>query len=45
MGLINFLMKLFRIKPGFNGTPKMFLAMVMEFQSKNNKEFVVHEVL
>jgi hypothetical protein len=23
----------------------MFLAMVMEFQSRNNKQFVVHEVL
>lgn len=45
MGLVNFLLKLFRIKPGFNGTPEMFLAMVMEFQSRNNKEFVVHEVL
>jgi hypothetical protein len=45
MGLVNFLLKLFRIKPGFNGTPEMFLAMVMEFQSRNNKQFVVHEVL
>ncbi len=45
MGLVNFLLKLFRIKPGFNGTPEMFLAMVMEFQSRNNKEFVVQEVL
>jgi hypothetical protein len=45
MGLLTFLLKLFRIKPGFNGTPEMFLAMVMEFQSRNNKEFVVHEVL
>jgi L-rhamnose mutarotase len=45
MGLLNFILKLFRIKPGFNGTPEMFLAMVMELQSRNNKEFVVHEVL
>jgi hypothetical protein len=45
MGLVNFLWKLFRIKPGFEGTPEMFLAMVMEFQSRNNKKFVVHEVL
>lgn len=45
MGLLNFLWKLFRIKPRFNGTPEMFLAMVMEFQSRNNTVFVVHEVL
>ncbi|WDF77160.1 hypothetical protein PQ469_25065 [Mucilaginibacter sp. KACC 22773] len=45
MGLFNFFLKLFRTKPGFNGTPEMFLAMVMEFQSRNNKVFVVHEVL
>lgn len=45
MGLPTFLLKLFRIKPGFNGTPEMFLAMVMDFQSRNNKEFMVHEVL
>lgn len=45
MGLFNFVTKLFRLKPGFNGTPEMFLAMVMEMQSQNNKEFKVHEVL
>jgi hypothetical protein len=45
MGLLNFLMKLFKFKPGWNGTPEMFLAMVMEMQSRNNKEFSVHEVL
>jgi len=41
MGLLNFLLKLFKIKPGFNGSPEMLLAMAMEFQSRNNKEFVV----
>jgi hypothetical protein len=45
MGLLHFLLKLFRIKPGFNGTPEMFLAMVIEFQLRNSKEFVMHEVL
>jgi hypothetical protein len=45
MGVLNFILKLFKVKPGFNGTPEMFLAMVMDFQSRNNKEFVVHEVL
>lgn len=45
MGLVNFLLKIFRFKPGWNGTPEMFLAMVMEMQSRNNPVFVVHEVL
>lgn len=45
MGLISFFQKLFRFKPGWNGTPEMFLAMVMEMQSQNNKEFSVREVL
>jgi hypothetical protein len=45
MGLLSFLIKLFKFKPGWNGTPEMFLAMVMEMQSRNNKEFSVREVL
>jgi hypothetical protein len=45
MGLFSFFQKLFRFKPGWNGTPEMFLAMVMEMQSQNNKEFSVREVL
>lgn len=45
MGLLSFLIKLFKFKPGWNGTPEMFLAMVMEMQSRNNKEFSVQEVL
>lgn len=45
MGLINFITKLFKFKPGFKGTPEMFLAMVMEMQSQNNKEYKIHEVL
>ena len=45
MGVLSFFLKLFKFKPRFKGTPEMFLAMVMEFQLRNNKEFVVHEVL
>ncbi|QEM07088.1 hypothetical protein DIU31_027610 [Mucilaginibacter rubeus] len=45
MGLLSFFLKLFKFKPGWNGTPEMFLAMVMEMQSTNNKEFSVREVL
>jgi hypothetical protein len=45
MGILSVFARLFKIKPGFNGTPEMFLAMVMEMQSQNNKEFIVQEVL
>jgi hypothetical protein len=45
MGVLSFFLRLFKFKPGWNGTPEMFLAMVMEMQSRNNKEFVVQEVL
>ncbi|QHS55931.1 hypothetical protein GWR56_10440 [Mucilaginibacter sp. 14171R-50] len=45
MGLFSFFLKLLKFKPGWNGTPEMFLAMVMEMQSRNNKEFSVREVL
>ncbi|MDB5285830.1 MAG: hypothetical protein JWR05_779 [Mucilaginibacter sp.] len=45
MGLLSFFLKLFRFKPGWNGTPEMFLAMVMEMQARNNKDFSAREVL
>lgn len=45
MGLLSFLKKIFKFKPGWAGTPEMLLAMVMEMQSRNNKEFSVLEVL
>jgi hypothetical protein len=45
MGLFSFFLKLFRFKPGWNGTPEMFLALVIEMQSQNNKEFSVREVM
>jgi len=45
MGLISYLLKLFKFKPGWNGTPEIFLAMVLEMQSQNNPEYAVHEVL
>ncbi|MBT2589122.1 hypothetical protein J7E50_02770 [Pedobacter sp. ISL-68] len=35
---------MFRFKPEWNGTPEMFLAMTMEMQSRNNKEYSVKEV-
>lgn len=45
MGLGSFFLKLFKFKPGWNGTPEMYLAFIMEMQAKNNKDFVVEEVL
>jgi hypothetical protein len=45
MGVVQFLRKLFKFKPRFNGTPEMFLAMVMEMQLTNNKEFSLRELL
>ncbi|MBS7565493.1 hypothetical protein KHS38_13860 [Mucilaginibacter sp. Bleaf8] len=45
MGLLRLVLKLFKFKPGFNGTPEMFLAMVMELQSRNNKAYSVTEML
>lgn len=45
MGIIDFFGKLFKGKRKFSGTPEMFLAMVMEFQSQNNKVYVAQEVL
>lgn len=44
MGLLSILKRLIP-KPRWNGTPEMFLAMVMEMQAQNNKEYSVHEVL
>lgn len=45
MGVLSFFSKLFKFKPVWNGTPEMFLAMVMEMQSRNNKDFSKQEVL
>jgi hypothetical protein len=45
MGILDFLLKAFKLKPGFNGTPEMFLAMVMEMQARNNKVYSLSEVL
>ncbi|WP_158828964.1 hypothetical protein [Mucilaginibacter lacusdianchii] len=45
MRFFQLLLRLFGFKPRWNGTPEMFLAMVLEMQSRNNKEFSVQEVL
>ncbi|MGJ1264825.1 hypothetical protein [Sphingobacterium spiritivorum] len=43
MGLLSFFSKLFGARRKWNGTPEMFLAMVMFMQKKNNPEYVKHE--
>jgi hypothetical protein len=43
MGLLTILNRLIP-KPRFNGTPEMFLALVMEMQAQNNKEYSKQEI-
>lgn len=45
MGLISFLSRIFGIRLEFNGTPEMFLAMVIYMQKKNNPNYSEREVL
>jgi hypothetical protein len=45
MGLLSFLLKAFKFKPAWRRTPEMFLAMVMNMQSRNNPAFSINEVL
>jgi hypothetical protein len=45
MVLFSFILRIFKIRPRWSGTPEMFLAMVMEFQLRNDGEFNVHQVL
>jgi len=45
MGLVSLLSRIFKFNPKWNGTPEMFLAVVMEMQSRNNKEYSLRELL
>jgi len=45
MGLLKRLTHIFKFRPGWNGTPEMFLALVMEMAFRNNPEFSVKELL
>lgn len=45
MGLLSFFSKLFSARSKWNGTPEMFLAMVIFMQKKNNPAYSEHEVL
>lgn len=45
MKLLTWLLRIFRFKPRWNGTPEMFLALTLEMQEKNNRQFSATEVL
>lgn len=45
MGLVSFLLKIFKFKRSWAGTPEMFLATVMEMQQRNNPVYSKQEVL
>lgn len=45
MGVLSFLISKLKLKPQWKGTPEMFLAMTLDLQARNNKDFSVHEVL
>lgn len=45
MGLLSYLLRKLMGRPIWNGTPEMFLAMVLYMQKKNNPVYVKREVL
>lgn len=45
MGLLSFLLRVFNLKPSWNGTPEMFLALVLDMQHRNNPVYSLNEVL
>lgn len=45
MGILSFFSKLFGARRTWNGTPEMFLAMVLYMQKKNNPVYSQQEVL
>jgi len=45
MGFLSFIMRAFKLKPSWNGTPEMFLALVLDMQHRNNPVYSLNEVL
>jgi len=45
MGFLSFIMRAFKLKPSWNGTPEMFLALVLDMQHRNNPVYSLTEVL
>lgn len=45
MSFLSFIMRAFRLRPSWNGTPEMFLALVLDMQHRNNPVYSINEVL
>ncbi|WP_431199626.1 hypothetical protein ACQ86K_01160 [Mucilaginibacter sp. P19] len=45
MSFLSFIMRAFKLKPSWNGTPEMFLALVLDMQHRNNPVYSLNEVL
>jgi hypothetical protein len=45
MSFLSFIMRAFKLKPSWNGTPEMFLALVLDMQHRNNPVYSLSEVL
>ncbi|QHS55231.1 hypothetical protein GWR56_06635 [Mucilaginibacter sp. 14171R-50] len=45
MGFLSLILRVFKIKPTWKGTPEMFLAMVLDMQRRNNPVYSLSEVL
>lgn len=45
MGFLSLIMRAFKLKPSWNGTPEMFLALVLDMQHRNNPIYSLSEVL
>jgi hypothetical protein len=45
MNFLSFIMRVFKLKPSWNGTPEMFLAFVLDMQRRNNPVYSLNEVL
>lgn len=45
MSFLSFIMRAFKLRPSWNGTPEMFLALVLDMQHRNNPVYSLTEVL
>ena len=45
MSFLSFILRAFKLKPSWNGTPEMFLALVLDMQHRNNPVYSLTEVL
>jgi len=45
MSFLSFIIRALKLKPSWNGTPEMFLALVLDMQHRNNPVYSLNEVL